>query len=460
MIEDKILSALLYNEEYSRRVFPFLKTEYFDGQSHKIVFDAYAEIFSKYNKIPTKEVLELKIDSRSDINEAEFEESNKLVSSLKIDKDSPIEFLIDQTEVFCKERSVFNALRKSISIIDGKDKKSDVGSIPSMLEEALAVSFDTNVGHDLFDDYVKRYEYYHRTETRIPFDIEILNKITRGGLPPKSLTILVSPTGGGKSLFKCHFAAGHLSAGKNVLYITNELPEEEIMRRIEANLYDLKVTELMDMSLAAYEKKINRLRESTTGRLKVKEYPTGTAHAGNFRHLIQELKIKSNFFPDVIYIDYLNICASQRFRGSADQSYALIKAISEELRGLAMEFGVPVVTSTQVNRSGYNNSDVDLTSLSESMGPAHTADFMLAIISTEEFDEQGKIMLKQLKNRWNSLDRYRKFMVGIDRDRMKLLDIGGEEIPQAKETENIPSPITNKTKSTKTDKSKVNKLVF
>lgn len=458
MKEDKILSALLYNEEYTRRVFPFLKPEYFEEEPARIVFQEYSNIFSKYNKVPTKESLEISVDSLETLTEEQFKQSTDFIKKLKIDKDTSIEFLIDSTETFCRDRAIWHALRKAIEISNGQDKYLEKSAIPSILEDALAVSFDKNIGHDLFDDYLERYEYYHKTETRIPFDISILNKITRGGLPPKSLSILVSPTGGGKSLVKCHMAAGHLAAGRNVLYITNELPEEEIMRRIEANLYDIEITDLMGMSLAAYEKKLNRLRETTTGRLKVKEYPTGTASANTFRQLIQELKLKANFSADVIYIDYLNICCSHRIKGS-DQSYALIKAIAEELRSLAMEFGVPVVTSTQVNRSGYANSDVDLTNLSESMGPAHTADFMLAIISTEEFDEQGKIMFKQLKNRWNSLDYYRKFMVGIDRAKMKLIDTDIDAVPEKTERESfeVEKPTT---KGKKIDKEKAGKLRF
>lgn len=464
MIEDVVLASLIYNEEYTRRVFPFLKEEYFDTPSQKTLFKAYSQAFSEYNTIPTKEVMAIKVDGYSDLNEVVFDDSMKLLSKLKIDEKSSIDFLVDETEKFCKEKAVFNALRESIAIIDGKDKKSNMGAIPKILEDALGISFDTNVGHDYLEDFESRYEYYHRTETRIPFDIDILNYITRGGLPPKSLTILAATTGGGKSLTKCHMAASAISQGKNVLYITMELAEEEVSKRIDANLFDLDFEHLMEMSQAAYIKKMKKLKETITGKLVIKEFPTGQANAGTFRHLLNELKMKKKGFkPDIIFIDYLNICSSFRYKGSADQSYMLIKAISEELRGLAMEFNLAVVTSTQLNRGGYNNSEIDLTNLSESMGPAHTADFMVALIATEEFDEQGKIMFKQLKNRWGDLAKYRKFMVGIDRGKMKLINISENKQPVLSNggtDDDNERQVVGKKQKKSFDKEKAKKLVF
>lgn len=429
MIEEVVLSALVENEEYARRVFPFLRGEYFEDPAQRAIFDAYDHTFSKYNKIPTKEVIALRIDGMEHLNEAVFGEAMQALDKLSSDKETSVDFLIDETEKFCRDRAIYNALRQSISIIDGKDKRINLGAIPKMLEDALAVSFDNSVGHDYFEDSSARWEYYNKTETRIPFDIEYLNIITQGGLPQKSLTIIIAPTGGGKSVIKCHMAAHNLKMGKNVLYITNELSEEEISKRIDANLLGVDIRKLKRIPKDEYEQKIERQKGKTTGRLYVKEYPTGTAHAGNFRTLINELRLKKNFVPDIIYVDYLNICASERVKGG-DTTYLLNKAIAEELRGLAMLCNVPVVTSSQVNRSGYNNSDVDLTNLSESMGPAHTADFMIATIRTDELDEQGQIMFKQLKNRWGDLAKHRKFVIGVDWSRMTLLNISVEEQPK------------------------------
>lgn len=432
MIEEIVLSSLVLNEEYARRVFPFLKGEYFEDPAQKAVFEAYTKTFTKYNKIPTKEVIALSVDGMDDLNEVVFGDAMKLVDGLEVDKDSSIDFLIDETEKFCRDRAIYNALRQSIGIVDGKEKRASLGIIPKLLEDALAVSFDNSIGHDYFEDHVARWEYYNKTETRIPFDIDILNTITQGGLPRKSLTIIIAPTGGGKSVIKCHMAAHNLRMGKNVLYITNELAEEEVSKRIDANLLGTDIQKLKRLSQEEYERKVSKVKEKTTGRLFVKEYPTGTAHAGNFRTLLNELRLKKNFVPDVIYVDYLNICASERIKGG-ESTYLLNKAIAEELRGLAMQFDVPVVTSSQVNRSGYNNSEIDLTNLSESMGPAHTADFMIATIRTEELDEQGQIMFKQLKNRWGDLARHRKFVTGINWARMSLINIEDDSQPRLSE---------------------------
>lgn len=470
MIEEKILSALVFSEDYSRKVFPYIKEEYFDTPSEKTLFKAYSEIFSKYNKIPTKEVLALKVDSMPDLNEVVFEETSKLIEKLSFDENSPVEFLVDETETFCRDRAIYNAIKSSIVIIDGKDKKLGVGAIPKMLEEALAVSFVSSIGHDFFEDSDERWEYYQKSETRIPFDIDILNKITQGGLPPGSLTILAAMTGGGKSIVKCHMAANNLMQGKNVLYITLELSEKEISRRIEANQFDINISDIKDLTKEAYDRKLAKLREKTTGKLVVQEYPTGSASTTQFRHLLSELKQKKNFVPDVIYVDYLNICSSARIKDS-DNSYGLLKAVAEELRGIAMEYQIPVVTSTQVNRGGYNNTDIDLTNMSESMGPSHTADFMLAIINTEELDERGQFMFKQLKNRWGDLGRHRRFVVGINKAKMKLINIDTNNQPDL--TDSMPTPKDNtikqiardsaeepKRKAKTIDKEKSKKLVF
>jgi archaellum biogenesis ATPase FlaH len=333
-------------------------------------------------------------------------------------------FLLDETEKFCQDKDLYNAIRKSILILDGQDKEFDKGSIPKILSDSLGISFDSSVGHDFLNDFDDRYEHYHKKEERIPFDIDILNKITKGGLPRKSMTVLLATTGGGKSLLKCHMAANHLMYGKNVLYITMEMAEEEIGRRIDANIMDITIDEVKEIPRDVFEKRMNRYKTKTTGKLVIKEYPTGSVHSGHFRHLLNELRLKKNFQPDVIFVDYLNICASARVRGSAAaNSYTLVKSIAEEVRGLAMEFNCAVVTSSQFNRDGYGNSDVDLTNTSESMGITHTADCILGLVTSEALDDLGQLMIKQLKNRWGDLGYYRRFLVGIDRAKMKIYEL-------------------------------------
>ena len=346
------------------------------------------------------------------------------VDQLKVDPNTNVDWLVAETEKFCQDKDLYNSIRRAILILDGQDKEYDKGSIPKLLSDSLGISFDTSIGHDFLEEYEARYDYYHRKDERLDFDIEMLNKITKGGLPRKSMTVLLATTGGGKSLVKCHLAAQHLLYGRNVLYITMELAEEEVARRIDANIMDITLDQVKDLPLHVLEKKMSRFKDKTTGKLIIKEYPTGSAHAGHFRHLLNELRLKKNFTPDVILVDYLNICASSRVKGAGTaNSYTLVKSIAEEIRGLAMEFNVAIVTSSQFNRSGYDNSDVDLTNTSESMGITHTADAIFALITSEELDNLGQVMIKQLKNRWGDINYYRRFVVGIDRSKMKLYNL-------------------------------------
>lgn len=424
MIEETILSNLILNQEYCRKVFPYIKDEYFEDNIIKKIFLSFSDYMNVYKEPPSKEALKITLDNRTDFNDDGFKEAISVLDKVKLDKDTNQDWLFSETEKFCQDRDLFNAIRKAILILDGKDKEFDKGILPKLLSDSLGISFNTAIGHDFLEEYENRYDFYHLTEERLPFDLDILNKITKGGLPNKSLTVLLATTGGGKSLAKCHMAASNLMYGKNVLYITMELAEEMVAQRIDANLLDVTVDQLIQMPKDVYEKKINRLKEKTTGRLVIKEYPTGSAHSGHFRHLLNDLKLKKNFKPDIIFIDYLNICASSRVKGaSGANSYTIVKSIAEEIRGLAMEFDVPIVTSSQFNRGAYGSSDVDLENTSESMGLAHTADAIFALITSEELDEMGQIMIKQLKNRWNDLSYYRKFVIGIDRSKMKLFNL-------------------------------------
>jgi replicative DNA helicase len=430
MIEQLILSNLLYNKDFFTKVIPYLKESYFEDITTKKIFTTFSEYVDKYKEAPSVEALKINLDSRKDLNEDLFKEIIKTVDELKVDTSTNQEWLVTETEKFCQNRDLHNSIRKAILILDGKDKELDKGSIPKLLSDSLGINFDTNIGHDYLVDFDERYEFYHRKEERLPFDIEMLNKITKGGLPKKSLTTLLSVSGGGKSLFKCHMAAASLSFGKNVLYITAEMAEERIAERIDANLLNVTLDELSIMPKNVFEKRIEKIKSKTLGKLIIKEYPTGAAHAGHFRHLLNELRMKKNFVPDIIFIDYLNICASSRLKGAnASNSYTLVKSIAEEIRGLAMEFNVPIVTSSQYNRSAYDTGDVDLTNTSESMGLVFTSDCILGLISTEELESMGQIMVKQLKNRWNDLSYYRRFIVGIDRSKMKLYDVekGGQD---------------------------------
>ena len=421
-IENTILSNLIYNESYCRKVIPFIKEDYFTGQGSKIVFNIISEYVNKYDALPTADVLTIETDQRNDLNETSFKEVNSVISSL-VEEKSDLEWIVDTTEKWCQERAIYLALMESVKIADGQDKMKDKGAIPSILSDALSVCFDSHVGHDYIDDAELRYEYYHREEEKIPFDLEFFNKITKGGLPTKTLNIALAGTGVGKSLFMCHVAASCLLQGKNVLYITMEMAEERIAERIDANLLNINIKDLSGLPKVMFENKVNRLASKTTGKLIIKEYPTASAHVGHFRSLLSDLSLKRSFRPDIIFVDYLNICASQRFKGSVVNSYTYVKAIAEELRGLAVEHDVPIVSATQTTRSGYGSSDVDLTDTSESFGLPATADLMFALISTEELEGMNQIMVKQLKNRYNDPTTNKRFCVGIDRAKMKLYDV-------------------------------------
>ena len=421
-IENTILSNLIYNESYCRKVIPFIKEDYFTGQGSKIVFSIISDYVNKYDALPTSDVLTIETDQRTDLNETSFKEVNSVISSLVVEK-SDLEWIIDTTEKWCQERAIYLALMESVKIADGQDKMKDKGAIPSILSDALSVCFDSHVGHDYIDDAELRYDYYHREEETIPFDLEFFNKITKGGLPTKTLNIALAGTGVGKSLFMCHVAASCLLQGKNVLYVTMEMAEERIAERIDANLLNINIKDLSGLPKVMFENKVNRLASKTSGKLIIKEYPTASAHVGHFRSLLSDLSLKRSFRPDIIFVDYLNICASQRFKGSVVNSYTYVKAIAEELRGLAVEYDVPIVSATQTTRSGYGSSDVDLTDTSESFGLPATADLMFALISTEELEGMNQIMVKQLKNRYNDISSNKRFCVGIDRAKMRLYDV-------------------------------------
>jgi replicative DNA helicase len=421
-VEFLILRNLLYNEEYIRKIIPFLKSEYFEDTNQKIVFEEILSFVQEYNQPATKEVLCIEIEKRKDINDTSFKEIIQLVSCLD---DVPAEFnwLVDTTEKWCRDRAIYLALMESIHIADGKDEKKNRDSIPSILSDALAVSFDNHIGHDYLQDYEERYESYHRKEEKISFDLEYFNKITSGGLSNKTLNICLAGTGVGKSLFMCHIASSVLLQGKNVLYITLEMAEERIAERIDANLLNIPIQDIVDLPKQMFETKVTNLAKKTQGTLIIKEYPTASAHSGHFKSLLNELALKKSFKPDIIFIDYLNICASSRFKGGNNvNSYTLIKSIAEELRGLAVEFNVPIMSATQTTRSGYGSSDVELTDTSESFGLPATADLMFALISTEELEGLGQILVKQLKNRYSDPTIHKRFVVGIDRAKMRLYD--------------------------------------
>ena len=421
-VEFLILRNLLYNEEYVRKVLPFVKGDYFEDRNQRIVFEEISKFVQDYNKPATKEVLCIETEKRQDINGTEFQEITKLISYLD---DEPSEFLwlVNTTEKWCRDRAIYLALMESIQLADGKDEAKDRDAIPTILSDALAVSFDTNVGHDYLNDYEERYESYHRKEDKIPFDLEYFDKITKGGLPNKTLNIALAGTGVGKSLFMCHVASSVLLQGKNVLYITLEMAEEKIAERIDANLLNVNIQDITDLPKQMFEGKVTDLAQKTQGTLIIKEYPTASAHSGHFKALLQELALKKSFKPDIIFIDYLNICASSRYKaGSNVNSYSYIKAIAEELRGLAVEANLPIVSATQTTRSGYGSSDVELTDTSESFGLPATADLMFALISTEDLEPLNQIMIKQLKNRYNDPTVNKRFIVGIDRAKMRLYD--------------------------------------
>ncbi len=421
-IEATILSNLLHNEEFARKSIVFLKEEYFHDATEKAVFHEIQKFYSKYNDVPSREALQINVDERPDLSSTIYEEAAALIKSLgKIDNNQ--QWLLDETEKFCKDKAVYNAIMESIEIIDGKHKKKTDGAIPELLSDALAVTFDTHIGHDFLEDSDDRYEFYHTREEKIPFDIEYLNKITQGGVTRKSLNILMAGTGVGKTIGMCHMAASNLTIGKNVLYVTMEMAEERIAERIDANLLDIELNRLKDLTKVMYERKMEQLKQKVKGKIIIKEFPTSQAHTGHIRHLLNELSLKKDFKPDIIYVDYLNICASQRLVGSQSvNSYTYVKAIAEELRGLAVEYNVPIWSATQTTRSGFGNSDVGLEDTSESFGLPATADLFLALIQTEELEELNQVMVKQLKNRHGDIAINRRFVIGIDKPKMKWYD--------------------------------------
>jgi len=450
-IERTALTQLVTNEKYARKVLPFIKGDYFSDKTERTVFEEIEKFVDKYNKIPTQTSLEIEVQGRKDLNDYEY---NKIVEVIKTLESTDVDFdwLVDTTERFCKDKAVYNAIVEGISIIDGKDKTRDAGAIPSILTEALAVGFDNSVGHDYLADAQSRFEYYHTVEKKIPFDLDFFNRITKGGLPPKTLNIALAGTGVGKSLFMCHMAANCLSQGKNVLYITLEMAEERIAERIDANLMGVSMEDLQDLPKQMFDSKMEYIIKNTTGTLIVKEYPTASANSAHFRGLIKELAIKKSFKPDIIFIDYLNICGSSRFKGAANiNSYTMIKSIAEELRGLAVETNVPIMSATQTTRSGFSNSDVGLEDTAESFGLPATADLMFALISNEELDALNQIAVKQLKNRYNDPTSNKRFVIGIDRAKMRLFDVTLEEQQgladsnQTTETDKFAEPIFDST---------------
>ena len=423
-IEQTILRNLLTDEKYMRKVLPFIKPDYFQGV-YRTLFKEAGKYVAKYNKLPTSETLIIELQESSNISNEQFQMSTDIIPQLFTTEEIDHDWLLDSTEKWCQDRAIHNAIMESISIIDGKHDKLTKGALPDLLSKALGVAFDTNVGHDYVENAEERYEFYHTEEDRISFDLEFFNKITKGGVPNKTLNIALAGTGVGKSLFMCHVAASALVDGKNVLYITMEMAEERIAERIDANLLNIPIDQLDKMSKDMFTKKVQDLSRKTTGKLIVKEYPTGSAHSGHFRGLLNELKLKRRFEPDIIFIDYLNICASSRMKamGGSINSYTYIKAIAEELRGLAVEFDLPIFSATQTTRSGYSNSDIGLEDTSESFGLPATADLMFALISTEELEREGQMMVKQLKNRYNDPTQNKRFVIGVDRSKMRLFDV-------------------------------------
>ena len=426
-IQKVILQNLIFNEGYSRRVLPFIKEEYYSENNERRVFRKINDFVLQYNKLPNTDALLISLQNDKDLSQSDYEKCQELVESFQVIKEEE-DWLVDETEKFCKDRALYNAVLESIQIIEGKSKTKTTNALPTILSDALSVSFDTNIGHDFIKDAEKRYDFYHKVEQKIPFDIEFFNSITEGGVPQKTLNVVIAGTGVGKSLFLCHHAANCLVQNKSVLYITCEMSEERIAERIDANVMDITMSDMKQLTKGMYAKKLHGATKGITGRLIIKEYPTATAHANHFRHLLDELNLKKKFKPDIIFIDYLNICSSSRVKASATMSsYSVIKAIAEEFRGLAIERNVPVFTATQVNRSGHNNTDIGLENTSESFGLPATADLMFALIGTEELDLKNQIIVKQLKNRYNDLSKNRKFVIGINKAKMKLYNVDASE---------------------------------
>jgi len=446
-LEITLLKNLIHNDEYARKVIPFIKLEYFEMRSEMILCQEIIDFIAKYNKCPTQEIIDIEIQNREDLTETEYKEVREINQTLdKVETNT--EWLVDATEKWCRDRAIYLALMSSIKIADGQEDNKGRDAIPHILSDALAVSFDNHVGHDYLEDYEARYESYHKKEEKIPFDLEFFDKITKGGVPNKTLNIALAGTGVGKSLFMCHFASSVLLQGKNVLYITLEMAEEKIAERIDANLLDVNIRDLTDLPRVIFENKVTKLSEKTQGQLIIKEYPTASAHAGHFKTLLNELTLKKSFKPDIIFIDYLNICASSRYSKLGNvNSYSYIKAIAEDLRGLAVEYNVPIISATQTTRSGFGSSDIDLTDTSESFGLPATADLMFALISTDELEGLNQIMVKQLKNRYNDPTINKRFVLGIDRAKMRLYDceqnVGGDLIDSGQQTETLQEGAKN-----------------
>ena len=421
-IESTIISNLFFNEDFTRKALPFIQSEYFSNAEEKTLFDEITKFVENYKNLPTKDTILIELNNRKDLNEDQLKNLRQLVSNAS-DEQVDLQWLLDTTEKWCKDRAVHNAVLSGIKILDNKDQKRTPEAIPGILADALSVSFDNHIGHDYLQDADKRFDWYHTKEKRFKFDLDYFNRITKGGVPSKTLNIALAGTGVGKSLFMCHVAASMISQGKNVLYITLEMAEERIAERIDANLLDVTIDELYDMPKKFYDDKIKKMQSKVQGQLIIKEYPTASAHTGHFKNLIDELALKKSFKPDIVFIDYLNICSSSRFKGGNISSYFYIKAIAEELRGLAVQYNVPIVSATQTTRTGYLSSDVGLEDTSESFGLPATADFMFALISNEELEELGQIKVKQLKNRYNDPAVNRAFIIGVDRSKMRLYDV-------------------------------------
>ena len=425
-LEQTILKNLVYNEEFTRKVLPFIQPDYFSESVERKVFREIFDFVNEYENLPTHEVLVINFTEKKNLTEDEVSKSIELLQEIKKSKDEEVElnWLIDQTEKFCQDKAIYNAIMNSVSILDDKNTKKSKGEIPKLLSDALGVSFDTHIGHDYINDFSERFDFYHKVENRVSFDLDIFNKITKGGLPIKTLNVIMAGTGGGKSLFMCHMASACISQGNNVLYITMEMAEEKIAERIDANLLNISLNDLRSVSKEDYEAKFNVLKAKTQGQLIIKEYPTAAASTLHFRALLSELTLKKQFKPDIIFVDYLNICTSARMKpGNNINSYTFIKAIAEELRGLAVEYELPVVSATQTTRSGYTNSDPGLEDVSESFGLPATADFMFSIVSNEELEQLNQILVKQQKNRYADPSYFKKFIVGVDRAKMKLYDV-------------------------------------
>jgi replicative DNA helicase len=443
-IEKTILSNLIHNEEFCRKVVPFLRTEYFSDRKEAVIVSELIKFFIDYNKPATTEILAIEIGNRTDLNDKDIPELEVYINDLT-SKETNVDWLLGETEKFCRDKAVYNAILHSIKIIDGGDKVNTKDSIPSILSDALAVSFDNHVGHDYIEDYDERYDFYHRIEEKIPFDLDMFNKITKGGLSKKTLNVVLAGTGVGKSLFMCHVAASTLMQGKNVLYITMEMAEERIAERIDANLMNIGMDELKIIDKDLYSSRFSKVSKKTQGKLIIKEYPTAGAHAGHFKALMEELKQKKKFVPDMVIIDYLNICSSSRMKQGANvNSYTYIKSIAEELRGLAVEYAVPILSATQTTRSGFSNTDVELTDTSESFGLPATVDFMFALISSEELEALNQLLVKQLKNRYGDPAYYKKFVIGVDRSKMKLYNLEAQAQQNISESGQDTGPVFDK----------------